>query len=137
MWLVAKVMPTASYLTIYPIAVNYLAVGLLCLFGVLFVIAGVVSFRGAKTTVNPLQPELASTLVTSGVYRFTRNPMYLGFGLMLLAWCVQLESLWSMSLLVVYVFYLQRFQIQAEENALALLFEEEFIQYKKRVRRWL
>jgi protein-S-isoprenylcysteine O-methyltransferase Ste14 len=137
MWLVAKIPPTVVYITTDFMVVNYLAVGLLCLFGVLLLMAGAVVFRGAETTMNPLRPELASTLVTSGIYSVTRNPMYLGFGFILLAWCVYLASLWSMSLLVGYIFYIQRFQIQPEESALALLFGEEFILYKKRVRRWL
>lgn len=56
--------------------------------GLVFAISGVVAFRRAKTTVNPRTPEAASSLVSSGVYRITRNPMYVGLVLVLVAWAV-------------------------------------------------
>lgn len=105
--------------------------------GVAICLAGVFSFRRADTTVNPLKPETASALVSSGVYRYTRNPMYLGFATILLAWSIFLA--WPPALLGVlgFVIYMNLFQIAPEERALASLFGKEFTHYCSRVRRWL
>ncbi|KPA98057.1 methyltransferase family protein [Pseudomonas asplenii] len=105
--------------------------------GVATCLAGVFSFRRARTTVNPLRPETASALVRSGIYRYTRNPMYLGFATVLVAWCIFLA--WPPALLGVlgFVLYMNRFQIGPEERALAGLFGRDFTQYCSEVRRWL
>lgn len=105
--------------------------------GAFFDLAGVISFRMAKTTVNPLKPNTASSLVTSGIYQVTRNPMYVGFVAFLLAWASFLGSVWGLILIPLYILYIQRFQIVPEERALTALFKEEFIQYKAKVRPWL
>jgi protein-S-isoprenylcysteine O-methyltransferase Ste14 len=129
MWVVARVMPVHT--------LSLVVVGVLVVLGVFFCAAGVVSFRLAKTTVNPLKPELASALVTSGIYRITRNPMYLGFALLLCAWASFLGSVWAASFIVLYVLFIQRFQIQPEERALQGIFGETFSHYKQDVRTWL
>ncbi|WP_273820971.1 methyltransferase family protein [Pseudomonas asplenii] len=105
--------------------------------GVTICLAGVFSFRRARTTVNPLRPETASALVRSGIYRYTRNPMYLGFATVLVAWSIFLA--WPPALLGVlgFVIYMNRFQIGPEERALAGLFGRDFTQYCSQVRRWL
>ncbi|WP_416769300.1 methyltransferase family protein [Pseudomonas sp. RHF3.3-3] len=105
--------------------------------GVAICLAGVFSFRRARTTVNPLRPETASALVRSGIYRYTRNPMYLGFATVLVAWSIFLA--WPPALLGVlgFVTYMNRFQIGPEERALAGLFGRDFTQYCSEVRRWL
>lgn len=102
-----------------------------------FCIAGVLVFRSLKTTVNPLKPESASSLVTSGVYQITRNPMYLGFALFLVSWAIFLGSMWPVTGVLGFVLYLTRFQIIPEERALISLFGSEFEDYAKAVRRWL
>jgi len=107
------------------------------LLGVIFCAAGVLSFRLAKTTVNPLQPDKASSLVDSGIYRITRNPMYLGFSLFLLAWSVFLSSPLLILGMVAFVLFMNRFQIKPEERALTKIFGEEFEGYQARVSRWL
>lgn len=129
MWVVASVMPVHT--------LSLIVVGVLVVLGVFFCAAGVVSFRLAKTTVNPLKPELASALVTSGIYRITRNPMYLGFALLLCAWASFLGSIWAAALIVLYVLFIQRFQIQPEERALQSIFGDTFTHYTQRVRAWL
>lgn len=105
--------------------------------GMAICVAGLLSFRHARTTVNPLKPETASALVSSGIYRYTRNPMYLGFATALIAWSIFLA--WPPALLGVlgFVIYMNHFQIGPEERALASLFGSEFTQYRRRVRRWL
>jgi protein-S-isoprenylcysteine O-methyltransferase Ste14 len=100
-------------------------------------LAGVIGFRRARTTVNPLKPQNTSSLVTAGIYRFTRNPMYLGLLLVLLAWAVFLWSAWALVGPVAFVLYIDRFQIAPEERVLAAKFGATFSEYKARVRRWL
>ncbi|RWU18275.1 protein-S-isoprenylcysteine methyltransferase [Pseudomonas alkylphenolica] len=100
-------------------------------------LAGVTCFRQARTTVNPLEPESASVLVTSGVYRLTRNPMYLGFALVLAAWTVFLASAFALLGVVAFVLYMNRFQILPEERALRRLFGDALEDYCARVRRWI
>ena len=100
-------------------------------------IAGMVAFRRAKTTVSPVKPSLASSLVIRGVYRYTRNPMYVGLLLTLLAWAVFLANPLAVLWVVVYVLYITRFQIIPEERVLASLFGAEYEAYKGRVRRWV
>ncbi|MBY4678428.1 methyltransferase family protein [Marinobacterium arenosum] len=105
--------------------------------GVLVALAGVLSFRRAHTTVNPMQPGDASSLVVSGIYRFSRNPMYLGMALVLLGWAFHLAHPVSLAMLALFVGYMNRFQIVPEERAMQQLFGEQFDLYRRRVRRWL
>jgi protein-S-isoprenylcysteine O-methyltransferase Ste14 len=110
---------------------------LLAVLGLGVAISGVASFRRARTTITPLKPESASALVTSGVYRFTRNPMYLGLTVVLLGWALFLASAWALLGPLLYVAYITRFQIIPEERALLSLFGKHFSDYQQRVRRWL
>jgi len=110
---------------------------LLVLAGIGVDLAGLHAFRRARTTINPMRPHATSTLVTSGIYRFTRNPMYLGMLLLLLAWAIWLSSLLALLLAAVYVVYLNRFQITPEERVLASRFGQDYADYRKQVRRWL
>jgi len=100
-------------------------------------ISGVVAVRRAKTTLNPTKPADTSSLVTTGPFRFTRNPMYLSLFLYLLAWAVYLSNLSALLLLPVFVLYINQFQIKPEERILSSLFGAEYAAYKGRVRRWL
>ncbi len=101
-------------------------------------VMGVASFRNAKTTVNPTKPEQASSLVIKGIYKISRNPMYLGFLLFLIAWGLYLEHSLSLLLLpIVFIFYMNKYQIPVEEEALHKKFGEHFLSYKNMVRRWL
>ena len=109
----------------------------IALAGLAICLAGVVSFRRAKTTVNPLRPETASSLVGTGIYRVTRNPMYLGFALCLAGWTVWLGSLPALAGVALFVLYIDRLQIVPEERALKALFGEEYAGYCARVRRWV
>ena len=105
--------------------------------GILIAVSGVVAFRRARTTVNPLRPDGASSLVASGIYRYTRNPMYLGMLLVLIGWAVYLARPWALLVLPVFVAYMNRFQIGPEERVLERIFGAEFEAYRRRVRRWL
>lgn len=117
--------------------VRYAVAATIALAGACISLAGVIGFRRARTTVNPMQPAKASALVTAGIYGFTRNPMYLGLLLVLLAWAVFLASAWALVGPVAFVLYISRFQIAPEERVLATLFGAAYAQYAARVRRWL
>jgi protein-S-isoprenylcysteine O-methyltransferase Ste14 len=114
-----------------------IASAILAVMGIAIAFAGVVEFRRAQTTVSPLNPRAASRLVTSGIYRFTRNPMYLGLCVVLVAWAVFLSSGWALLGPLGFVFYITRFQIAPEERALASLFGNAFADYVAQVRRWI
>jgi len=109
---------------------------LIAIAGVCIAVAGVLAFRHAHTTISPVKPEAASSLVTSGIYRFTRNPMYLGLCLVLLAWALFLSSALAFLGPIVFVLYIGRFQIAPEERALARIFGAAFTDYQAEVRRW-
>jgi protein-S-isoprenylcysteine O-methyltransferase Ste14 len=133
MWLAAWASPSMR-LTI-PASVA-LAIGI-ALMGALVILAGVIEFRRAGTTVNPMNPNAASTLVVRRVYASTRNPMYLGFVMILLAWAVFLSHPLSFLIVPGFIAYMNRFQIVPEERALEGRFGAEFKVYTSRVRRWL
>ena len=94
-------------------------------------------FFRRRTTVNPLKPASAAALVTGGIYRFSRNPMYLGLATLLLAWAFYLGNLAALAGVALFVLYMNRFQIAPEERALEARFGAEYIAYRTRVRRWL
>ena len=94
-------------------------------------------FVKSKTTINPLKPESANNLVTDRLYRFTRNPMYLGMVLILAGWAFYLGSLLSLVFLPVFIKIMTKFQILPEERALEEIFGEQFLRYKSQVGRWL
>jgi protein-S-isoprenylcysteine O-methyltransferase Ste14 len=100
-------------------------------------LAGVISFRRAKTTVNPMKPGTTSSLVTTGIYRITRNPMYVGVLFVLVAWAVFLSSVWAFVGPLVFVLYINRFQIAPEERVLSAMFGTAYSNYLAKVRRWL
>jgi protein-S-isoprenylcysteine O-methyltransferase Ste14 len=133
MWLLATAAPLAD---VSLPAKKPIAAGAAALSGV-FAGAGILSFLRARTTLNPTAPGKAASLVTTGVYAITRNPMYLSLLFLLAAWAVYLSNLAALAVLPLFVAYLNRFQIQPEERALASLFGSEFHAYCKRVRRWL
>ncbi len=105
--------------------------------GGLVVIFGWWDFRRARTTVDPTRPHKASSLVVTGMYRFSRNPMYLGFLFLLLGWAAFLDSGFSLLLLPLFVVSLTHLQIKPEEGALRDRFGEEWEAYARRVRRWI
>lgn len=105
--------------------------------GLLIDLVSVVAFIRARTTVNPLAPDKANKLVVSGLYRFSRNPMYLGMLLILLGWGLWLGQSLALPLLAVFVIAIEALQIRPEEAALEQKFGDDYRAYKKRVRRWI
>jgi protein-S-isoprenylcysteine O-methyltransferase Ste14 len=133
MWLVSWAMPAFGFE--FPSG-DVLAVSV-AFAGAIISGLGIVSFRQARTTVNPMKPDSTSSLVVSGVYRLTRNPMYLGFLLVLLGWAIFLSNALAFVFLPVFIVYMNRFQIEPEEKALHSLFGPQFVMYTLRARRWL
>ena len=133
MWALARYLPGQAV----DIPWRYPIAGLLGVAGLGFAGAGVLAFRQARTTVDPTRPHAVSEFVVSGVYRISRNPMYLGFLLGLAAWAVFLEHGLAFLGLPAFVLHLNRFQIVPEERALSERFGNEYAEYKKSVRRWL
>ena len=105
--------------------------------GILFLLAGMYSFQKAKTTLNPSKPAAASSVVASGIYRVSRNPMYVGFLLALTGWATWLSHPLPFLLLPIFVAYMNCFQISPEERALSAKVGDEYDRYKQHVRRWL
>ena len=99
-------------------------------------LAGVWAFARSRTTVNPLAPQRARALVTGGVYRYTRNPMYLGMLLALAGWAVWLGNAAALLALPLFVAVLNTLQIRPEEAALRARFGADYARYAQRVRRW-
>lgn len=133
MWLISKnsVFLAFDYSMIMPLVYGFV------LLGIIVDGLAIVSFRKAKTTVNPLKPDTASFLVNEGVYRYTRNPMYVGMVLFLVAWCLYLGSLLNVLVIVFFVIYMTYFQIIPEERALEKIFGQAYADYKTKVRRWV
>ena len=133
MWLAAPIMTPLDV----PFAVRVISALAWLVIGIAIALAGVVSFRRAKTTVNPLKPESSSSLVSTGIYRHTRNPMYVGMAITLVGWAAYLASLPALLGVLFFVLYITQFQIKPEERVLASLFGAEYADYMSRVRRWL
>ncbi|MEM6511419.1 MAG: isoprenylcysteine carboxylmethyltransferase family protein [Pseudomonadota bacterium] len=133
MWLLASRISILPFSL--PIPTSFIA--LPALLGVGIAAAGVLSFSKVGTTVNPHRIRQASSLVTDGVFRRTRNPMYLGLLLVLLSWCLWLGEAANGFLLLLFVVAITELQIKPEEQVLADLFGDAFRDYSRRVRRWI
>jgi protein-S-isoprenylcysteine O-methyltransferase Ste14 len=133
MWLAATQLPLLAIVVPWRHGIAITLAGA----GFLFVIAGAYAFRKAETTINPTKPATASALVVAGVYRLSRNPMYVGALLALTAWAVLLSHPLPFVFLPAFVAYMNRFQIAPEERALSAKFGAEYETYMRAVRRWL
>lgn len=131
MWCLSSAVPVLSF------TVNPLWVPAFVLTGLSVALSGVAAFRSARTTVNPMQPDKASRLVIVGIYRYTRNPMYVGMLLVLFGWFLYLGNFLSGLMLPSYIFALNRFQIEPEERILRGRFGDEYSEYTRRVSRWV
>ncbi|MCR4339307.1 MAG: isoprenylcysteine carboxylmethyltransferase family protein [Gemmatimonadaceae bacterium] len=133
MWLLARSYPEWAM----PFEMRGAVATAVAVIGVMAVVAGAIQFRRARTTITPLNPAAASALVVSGIYRFTRNPMYLGVAIVLLAWAVYLSHPLALLGVVAFAAYIHRFQIIPEEKTLRALFPGAYEAYARQVRRWL
>ncbi len=133
MWLLTKDMPL--YRFSFPLQ-SLLAL-LVLLAGLTIDFSALWSFRKAETTINPLKPENTSNVVTTGIYRYSRNPMYLGMLFILLAVAIYLGGVTSFILLPVFVWIINVNQIIPEERILQDKFGQPYNDYLASVRRWL
>lgn len=133
MWLIAWFTPAWRFVLPGRLVMTAVA----CVAGVTIAGSGVWSFRHAETTINPMKPESSSALVASGIYRWTRNPMYLGLLWILLGWGIYLSNAPAYLVLPGFVLYMNRFQIEPEERALTRIFGPAFAAYRAHVRKWI
>lgn len=117
--------------------VSVVAIGVSVAIALVFLGSALLRFRSQGTTVDPMNPNKAQSLVVTGIYKVTRNPMYVGFVCLLAAWCFYLGYLSTFLTLPVFVFVMTHFQIKAEERALEAKFGTDYTSYMRRVRRWL
>jgi protein-S-isoprenylcysteine O-methyltransferase Ste14 len=111
--------------------------GIIIALGASVVVQGARTFWRNGTTIDPVDLERATTLVTGGVFRFSRNPMYVGFAVVLVGWAVCLASPWAVLGPLAFVLYTDRFQIIPEERAMRAKFGRAYDNYRAQVRRWL
>lgn len=135
MWLATTLLPSPDLSLAMPW--RLVVAGLPGGAGLVFVVAGVAAFRRARTTVDPARPGNASAVVASGIYGISRNPMYVGFLLLLAGWGVLLGHGLAYALVPACYLYLDRFQVQPEERILRERFGGEYAAYLQAVRRWL
>jgi protein-S-isoprenylcysteine O-methyltransferase Ste14 len=113
-----------------------IAATLLFLTGLALNLLPKVVFRRARTTANPFRPAATTHLITSGIYEYTRNPMYLGHAMILSGWVVHLGSALALVVVPMFVLYITRFQILPEERVLAATFPR-YEAFCRRSPRWL
>ena len=123
--------PKYNYISIDIIAASFLLIGIIIL------ITSVLSFKRQGTTVSPLQPEKASYLVVSGIFKYSRNPMYLGMLLILISMTIKFNFVGGILIIFAFIAFITKFQIIPEETVLEKLFGKEFIEYKKKTKRWI
>lgn len=133
MWLLDKFLPLYNCLDSPWNKLGLIIIGV----AVLLDIWSLLLFFRAKTSPNPMKPSNTSHLVTGGLYRFSRNPMYLGLLVMLIGWALYLGSLSPLSMLPLFVWLLTKQQIEPEEIILMNKFGQEYRNYQQRVRRWI
>lgn len=132
MWVMNRVLPVAVLLGPPANRTGWILVAI----GAAIIGTAMLQFRGARTTVNPLAPAKASSLVTSGIFGYSRNPMYLGLSVALAGWAVVLGSLGPWLALPLFVVVITKVQIEPEEAVLSVLFDSPYRDYCARVGRW-
>ena len=133
MWALSWVTPRVHI----PSGIRYGMVGVLLVVGVSIAGLAFASFRRAGTTIDPVEIDNASSLVTTGIYAFTRNPMYVGLTTLLVTFAVLLSNVWLLIGPLLFGLYITRFQIIPEERVMLAKFGSAYDAYKARVRRWL
>ena len=132
MWGLAAAVPHG---TAPPVRIT--AVWIIAALGSALAASGAIAFRHARTTLNPTKPDASSALVSAGVFRITRNPMYLGLLLLLFSFAIYLSSVWALPIPLLFAAYIDRFQIAPEERVLSRLFGADYATYTAKVRRWI
>ena len=105
--------------------------------GILIFVNPVLQFIKSKTTVNPIQFEEVNKLVTSGIFKYSRNPMYLGMLMIVLSTSIFYLNIYSILTPLLFILCVNKFQIKREEEFLIEKFGDEYLSYKKKTRRWI
>lgn len=134
MYAVARLLP--QWLLPLPISIRAGLAGVWIVAGIVIAILGVVAFRRHRTTVNPLRPDSASQIVTTGIFAHSRNPMYLGMVFGLTGWSLWLAQPLAMPGVLLAILWLHFLQIKPEERILLHKFGEPYAEYLRKVRRW-
>lgn len=133
MWLISRYFMHANFSLN---GINIFAL-IFLIIAAIIIILSMYKFKKIKTTISPLRPNKTSSLVNSGIYAYTRNPMYLGLLLMLFSTALFLKNLISFLIIPLFILFITKNQILPEEEALENIFGEEYKNYKKKVRRWI
>ena len=140
--IIALISIVLNYLSTYltkPIKFPHIEIigGIILLLGIATAVLAILLFKKNKTTVNPMKPEDTTTLVTTGIFSITRNPMYLGLFFVIFSTVLFFGSWFGIIILMFFVWYITKFQIMPEEEAMEKLFGNQYDEYKQNVRRWL
>ena len=132
----------ANYLSTYVITpFNFSNQGIvgsvIFVFGFASALSAILLFRKKQTTVDPMKPEESTSLVTSGIFSYTRNPMYLGLFIVITSTVIFFGAWFGIIILCFFVWYINTFQIIPEEEAMQKLFGKKFEEYSQNVRRWI
>ena len=137
MWLAARWSPSPSLIFEFPR--NTLVFWIVLGIGCAILASGISAIFKHNTVIHPNRKALskAAALVTTGIFRYSRNPIYLGMTIMLVAWAIRLENWLSAAGVIIFIVFITIYQIKPEEEALEKIFGEDYLRYKGRVRRWL
>ena len=140
--IIALICITINYLSTYfinPIKFPHIEIigGIILLSGIATAVLAILLFKKYKTTINPMKPEETTVLVTTGIFSITRNPMYLGLFFVIFSTVLFLGSWFGIIILMIFVWYITKFQIISEEEAMEKLFGDKYDEYRQNVRRWL
>ena len=105
--------------------------------GLIIILSAIIQFKKHKTTITPLNPSNATKLIVHGIYKFSRNPMYLGLLLILSGISLIQNPIGGLLFVFSFILYINHFQIIPEESAMLDLFKDDFLKYKENVRRWI
>ena len=110
---------------------------IIILAGLMIIFIAARQFKAVNTTINPIKPENASVLVNKGIFSYSRNPMYLGMLLIIVGFSIIHNLMAVIAIMPLWVIYITNFQIIPEEEAMKILFKEDFLNYCKKTRRWI
>ena len=113
------------------ISILFFLIGIACFF------FAIKLFKKHNTTISPLKPEKATSLIVSGIYMYSRNPMYLGMLFILISTYIRFNIIGGIISISTFIIYITKFQIIPEEEQLKRIFGEKFLNYKKKTRMWL
>ena len=107
------------------------------LIGMLILINPIFKFIKSKTTIDPIKFKKVNKLIASGIYKYSRNPMYLGLLMLVTSTSIFYLNIFSITTPFFFYYWINRFQIKREEIFLTKKFGKEYLLYKTKTRRWI